>query len=180
MISTHHPGSSQSISIYHWEIGAKISVSVSISRFLRVHTLLYSTDDTYGFTVRGEKIRNIENMPLIGIRTHDHLCTTCKTPWQERDLPAHDPDDTSLADTHRHTHTDRHTHTRTHILDCDKFCFGFPWVGKGLICNSNLAWASLSCSWKEVAAWRAPPLMTRRRGSHPLRRRQLARARSPG
>ena len=40
-ISIHHSQSSQSISIYDREIGAKISVSVSISRFLRLHTLLY-------------------------------------------------------------------------------------------------------------------------------------------
>ena len=39
-ISIHHSQSSQSISIYDREIGAKISVSVSISRFLRLHTLL--------------------------------------------------------------------------------------------------------------------------------------------
>ena len=43
-ISIHHSQSSQSISIYDREIGAKISVSVSISRFLRLHTLLYDTD----------------------------------------------------------------------------------------------------------------------------------------
>ena len=35
-ISIHHSQSSQSISIYDREIGAKISVSVSISRFLRL------------------------------------------------------------------------------------------------------------------------------------------------
>ena len=35
-------GSSQSVSIYRWEIEAKISVSVSISRFLRLRPLLYS------------------------------------------------------------------------------------------------------------------------------------------
>ena len=40
-ISIHHSQSSQSIPIYDREIGAKISVSVSISRFLRLHTLLY-------------------------------------------------------------------------------------------------------------------------------------------
>ena len=34
-------GSSQSVSIYRWEIEAKISVSVSISRFLRLRPLLY-------------------------------------------------------------------------------------------------------------------------------------------
>jgi len=38
---THHSQSSQSISIYDREIGAKISVSVSISRFLRHENLLY-------------------------------------------------------------------------------------------------------------------------------------------
>ena len=30
------------VSIYRWEIGAKISVSVSISRFLRLRPLLYT------------------------------------------------------------------------------------------------------------------------------------------
>ena len=40
-ISIHHSQSSQSISIYDREIGAKISVSVSISRFLRQDILLY-------------------------------------------------------------------------------------------------------------------------------------------
>ena len=40
-ISIHHSQSSQSISIYDREIGAKISVSVSISRFLRLENLLY-------------------------------------------------------------------------------------------------------------------------------------------
>ena len=34
-------GSSQSVSIYRWEIEAKISISVSISRFLRIRLLLY-------------------------------------------------------------------------------------------------------------------------------------------
>ena len=37
----HHSQSSQSISIYDREIGAKISVSISISRFLRLENLLY-------------------------------------------------------------------------------------------------------------------------------------------
>ena len=37
----HHAQSSQSISIYGRGIGAKISVSVSISRFLRHENLLY-------------------------------------------------------------------------------------------------------------------------------------------
>ena len=41
-ISIHHSQSSQSISIYDREIGAKISVSVSISRFLRLEKLLYT------------------------------------------------------------------------------------------------------------------------------------------
>ena len=45
-ISTHHPGSSQSVSIYRWEIEAKISVSVSISRFLRLRPLLLTAVDT--------------------------------------------------------------------------------------------------------------------------------------
>ena len=40
-ISIHHSQSSQSISIYDREIGAKISVSVSISRFLRLDNVLY-------------------------------------------------------------------------------------------------------------------------------------------
>ena len=39
-ISIHHSQSSQSISIYDREIGAKISVSVSISRFLRLDNVL--------------------------------------------------------------------------------------------------------------------------------------------
>ena len=37
----HHSQSSQSISIYDREIGAKISVSVSISRFLRLDNVLF-------------------------------------------------------------------------------------------------------------------------------------------
>ena len=41
-ISIHHSQSSQSIFIYDREIGAKISVSVSISRFLRHENLLYT------------------------------------------------------------------------------------------------------------------------------------------
>ena len=41
-ISIHHSHSSQSISIYDREIRAKISVSVSISRFLRLENLLYT------------------------------------------------------------------------------------------------------------------------------------------
>ena len=40
-ISIHHSQSSQSIFIYDREIGAKISVSISISRFLRLENLLY-------------------------------------------------------------------------------------------------------------------------------------------
>ena len=39
-ISIHHSQSSQSIFIYDREIGAKISVSISISRFLRLENLL--------------------------------------------------------------------------------------------------------------------------------------------
>ena len=38
----HHSQSSQSVSIYDREIGAKISVSISISRFLRLENLLYA------------------------------------------------------------------------------------------------------------------------------------------
>ena len=45
-ISIHHSQSSQSISIYDREIGAKISVSVSISRFLRHENLLYRKVDS--------------------------------------------------------------------------------------------------------------------------------------
>ena len=41
LYSIHHSQSSQSVSIYDREIGAKISVSISISRFLRLETLLY-------------------------------------------------------------------------------------------------------------------------------------------
>ena len=39
----HHSQNSQSIYIYDREIGAKISVSVSISRFLRLENILYLT-----------------------------------------------------------------------------------------------------------------------------------------
>ena len=42
-ISIHHSQSSQSIFIYDREIGAKISVSISISRFLRLENLLYGS-----------------------------------------------------------------------------------------------------------------------------------------
>ena len=41
LYSIHHSQSSQSVSIYDREIGAKISVSISISRFLRLENLLY-------------------------------------------------------------------------------------------------------------------------------------------
>ena len=41
LYSIHHSQSSQSISIYDRGIGAKISVSISISRFLRLENLLY-------------------------------------------------------------------------------------------------------------------------------------------
>ena len=47
LYSIHHSQSSQSISIYdrgNWGIGAKISVSISISRFLRLENLLYLAD----------------------------------------------------------------------------------------------------------------------------------------
>jgi len=40
LYSIHHSQSSQSVSIYDREIGAKISVSISISRFLRLENLL--------------------------------------------------------------------------------------------------------------------------------------------
>ena len=40
LYSIHHSQSSQSISIYDRGIGAKISVSISISRFLRLENLL--------------------------------------------------------------------------------------------------------------------------------------------
>ena len=43
LYSIHHSQSSQSVSIYDREIGAKISVSISISRFLRLENLLYHT-----------------------------------------------------------------------------------------------------------------------------------------
>jgi len=42
LYSIHHSQSSQSISIYDRGIGAKISVSISISRFLRLENLLYT------------------------------------------------------------------------------------------------------------------------------------------
>ena len=44
LLLLHHPGSSHEsvgFSIYRWKIEAKISVSVSISRFLRIRLLLY-------------------------------------------------------------------------------------------------------------------------------------------
>ena len=60
-------GSSQSVSIYRWEIEAKISVSVSISRFLRLRPLLYPYDDEVGrYTVFRERQIPKNPGPLTG------------------------------------------------------------------------------------------------------------------
>ena len=62
LYSIHHSQSSQSVSIYDREIGAKISVSISISRFLRLENLLYTKE----YRLEGPRRRpdNIGQIPM--------------------------------------------------------------------------------------------------------------------
>ena len=62
LYSIHHSQSSQSISIYDRGIGAKISVSISISRFLRLENLLYTKE----YRLEGPRRRpdNIGQSPM--------------------------------------------------------------------------------------------------------------------
>ena len=70
-ISIHHSQSSQSISIFDREIGAKISVSLSISRFLRLDNVLYRCYNLYTFIFEktGKKSRGPLETP--GLPTPD-------------------------------------------------------------------------------------------------------------
>ena len=67
---SHHPGSSQTVSIYRWEIEAKISVSVSISRLLGLRPVLYSVPD---FLCCGL----YPSLPLCGAHLEPHRGVSC-------------------------------------------------------------------------------------------------------
>ena len=70
-------GSSQSVSIYRWEIEAKISVSVSISRFLRLGPLLYKNQ--LAFTERTAKLTD-------GLKSANQRSFSLRVPDTTREL----------------------------------------------------------------------------------------------
>jgi hypothetical protein len=66
------PRGSQSISIYLWEIGAKISVPISISRFLRPHDGLYvGLEDTS--LVSSRETIQINYALDLSLKNHTHI-----------------------------------------------------------------------------------------------------------